>query len=173
MSAAPPVDGGAPDAMHEGRHDGFHKGMHDGVYFPGLGPVSKKQLEQLKLDDKAAGAGQDGPGQPARSARRHARRRRHDLLKSQLDSGKLDPRALISQSEQNRGQFDTQMKQARDQWLAVWDSLNDAQRSQVASMLKERQARMEQRHARMQERHGKGAPAPTAAPAPATAPAAN
>ena len=52
MSAAPPVDGGAPDAMHEGRHDGFHKGMHDGVYFPGLGPVSKKQLEQLKLDDK-------------------------------------------------------------------------------------------------------------------------
>ena len=29
--AAPPVDGGAPDAMHEGRHDGFHKGMHDGV----------------------------------------------------------------------------------------------------------------------------------------------
>ena len=38
--------------MHEGRHDGFHKGMHDGVYFPGLGPVSKKQLEQLKLDDK-------------------------------------------------------------------------------------------------------------------------
>ena len=65
------------------------------------------------------------------------------------------------------------MKQARDQWLAVWDSLNDAQRSRVASMLKERQARMEQRHARMQERHGKGAPRATAAPAPATAPAAN
>ena len=104
---------------------------------------------------------------------RAAGAKRHDLLKAQLDSGKLDPRALISQSEQNRGQFDTQMKQARDQWLAVWDSLNDAQRSQVASMLKERQARMEQRHARMQERHGKGAPAPTAAPAPATAPAAN
>ena len=111
---------------------------------------------------QAAGAGQDGPGQPARSARRHARAgaKRHDLLKSQLDSGKLDPRALISQSEQNRGQFDTQMKQARDQWLAVWDSLNDAQRSQVASMLKERQARMEQRHARMQERHGRALPRP-------------
>ena len=87
---------------------------------------------------------------------RAAGAKRHDLLKAQLDSGKLDPRALISQSEQNRGQFDTQMKQARDQWLAVWDSLNDAQRSQVASMLKERQARMEQRHARMQERHGSG-----------------
>ena len=52
------------------------------------------------------------------------------------------------------------MKQARDQWLAVWDSLNDAQRSQVASMLKERQARMEQRHARMQERHGRALPRP-------------
>ena len=37
---------------------------------------------------------------------RAAGAKRHDLLKSQLDSGKLDPRALISQSEQNRGQFD-------------------------------------------------------------------
>ncbi|MBR8654530.1 hypothetical protein KDH83_14600 [Achromobacter sp. Marseille-Q0513] len=173
--AAPPADGGAPGAMHEGRHGGFHKGMRDGVYFPGLGPVSKKQLEQLKLDDKQQAlvkTAQDSQ-RGLRDAMRAAGAKRHDLLKAQLDSGKLDPRALISQSEQNRGQFDTQMKQARDQWLAVWDSLNDAQRSQVASMLKERQARMEQRHARMQERHGKGAPAPTAAPAPATAPAAN
>ena len=138
MSAAPPVDGGAPDAMHEGRHDGFHKGMHDGVYFPGLGPVSKKQLEQLKLDDKQQAlvkTAQDSQ-RGLRDAMRAAGAKRHDLLKAQLDSGKLDPRALISQSEQNRGQFDTQMKQARDQWLAVWDSLNDAQRSQVASMLR-------------------------------------
>ena len=138
VSAAPPVDGGAPDAMHEGRHDGFHKGMHDGVYFPGLGPVSKKQLEQLKLDDKQQAlvkTAQDSQ-RGLRDAMRAAGAKRHDLLKAQLDSGKLDPRALISQSEQNRGQFDTQMKQARDQWLAVWDSLNDAQRSQVASMLR-------------------------------------
>ena len=147
--------------LHEGRHDGFHKGMHDGVYFPGLGPVSK-QLEQLKLDDKQQAlvkTAQDSQ-RGLRDAMRAAGAKRHDLLKSQLDSGKLDPRALISQSEQNRGQFDTQMKQARDQWLAVWDSLNDAQRSQVASMLKERQARMEQRHARMQERHGRALPRP-------------
>ena len=124
--------------MHEGRHDGFHKGMHDGVYFPGLGPVSKKQLEQLKLDDKQQAlvkTAQDSQ-RGLRDAMRAAGAKRHDLLKAQLDSGKLDPRALISQSEQNRGQFDTQMKQARDQWLAVWDSLNDAQRSQVASMLR-------------------------------------
>ena len=100
--------------------------------------MSKKQLEQLKLDDKQQAlvkTAQDSQ-RGLRDAMRAAGAKRHDLLKAQLDSGKLDPRALISQSEQNRGQFDTQMKQARDQWLAVWDSLNDAQRSQVASMLR-------------------------------------
>ena len=100
---------------------------------------------------------------------------RHDLLKAQLDSGKLDPRALLDQSDKSRDQFSTQAKQVRDQWLAVWDSLNDAQRTQVTQMLKDRQAKMQERHARMEGRHGKGpANAPGAVPPPPpAAPAAN
>ncbi|WP_445498183.1 hypothetical protein, partial [Pseudomonas aeruginosa] len=69
--------------------------------------MSKKQLEQLKLDDKQQAlvkTAQDSQ-RGLRDAMRAAGAKRHDLLKSQLDSGKLDPRALISQSEQNRGQF--------------------------------------------------------------------
>ncbi|CUI80961.1 Uncharacterised protein [Achromobacter sp. 2789STDY5608615] len=100
---------------------------------------------------------------------------RHDLLKAQLDSGKLDPRALIEQSDKSRDQFGAQAKQVRDQWLAVWDSLNDGQRTQVTQMLKDRQAKMQERHAKMEGRHGKGpgnAPGAVPPPPPA-APAAN
>lgn len=177
VMAAAPADGG-PAAMHEGhRGGGFHKGMRDGLWIPGLGPVSKAQLDQLKLDDKQQAlvkTAQDGQ-RSLHEAMRASGGQRHDLLKAQLDSGKLDPRALIEQSDKSRDQFGTQAKQVRDQWLAVWDSLNDAQRTQVTQMLKERQAKMQERHARMEGRHGKGpgnAPGAVPPPPPA-APAAN
>ena len=93
--------------------------------------------------------------------------KRHDLLKAQLDSGKLDPRALVEQSEKSREAFGPQAKQVRDQWLAVWDSLNDTQRGQVTKFVKERQDRMQERHARMEGRHGKGKAEAPAAAAPA------
>ncbi|AOU93487.1 ATPase [Achromobacter ruhlandii] len=176
VMAAAPADGG-PAAMHEGhRGGGFHKGMRDGLWIPGLGPVSKAQLDQLKLDDKQQAlvkTAQDGQ-RSLHEAMRASGGQRHDLLKAQLDSGKLDPRALLEQSDKSRDQFGTQAKQVRDQWLAVWDSLNDAQRAQVTQMLKERQAKMQERHARMEGRHGKGpGNAPGAVPPPPPAPAAN
>lgn len=149
VMAAAPADGG-PAAMHEGhRGGGFHKGMRDGLWIPGLGPVSKAQFDQLKLGDKQQAllkTAQDGQ-RSLHEAMRASGGQRHDLLKAQLDSGKLDPRALLEQSDKSRDQFGTQAKQVRDQWLAVWDSLNDAQRTQVTQMLKERQAKMQERHA--------------------------
>ncbi|MDT4834325.1 hypothetical protein FQZ97_679600 [compost metagenome] len=91
------------------------------------------------------------------------------MARRSLDSGKLDPRALIAQSETSRDAFGTQAKQVRDQWLAVWDSLNDTQRGQVTQMLKDREAKRQDRMAKMEARHGKGRgpaeAAPSAAPA--------
>ena len=177
VMAAAPADGG-PAAMHEGpRGGGFHKSMRDGLWIPGLGPVSKAQLDQLKLDDKQQAlvkTAQDGQ-RSLHEAMRASGGQRHDLLKAQLDSGKLDPRALIEQSDKSRDQFGAQAKQVRDQWLAVWDSLNDGQRTQVTQMLKDRQAKMQERHAKMEGRQGKGpgnAPGAVPPPPPA-APAAN
>ena len=99
VMAAAPADGG-PAAMHEGhRGGGFHKGMRDGLWIPGLGPVSKAQFDQLKLDDKQQAllkTAQDGQ-RSLHEAMRASGGQRHDLLKAQLDSGKLDPRALLEQ----------------------------------------------------------------------------
>lgn len=159
MAAPTPAADGGPAAMqHQGPRGEFHKGMRDGLFIPGLGPVSKAQVDQLKLDDKQQAlfkTAQDGQ-RSLHEAMRAAGAKRHDLLKTQLDSNKLDPRALATQSEQSRDQFSTQAKQVRDQWLAVWDSLNDTQRGQVTKIVKDREAKMQERHAKMEGRHGKG-----------------
>lgn len=169
MAAPPPPADGGPAAMHERHHGGgFHKGMRDGLFIPGLGPVSKAQVAELKLDDKQQAlfkTAQDGQ-RSLHEAMRASGGKRHDLLKAQLDSGKLDPHALVEQSEKSREAFGSQAKQVRGQWLAVWDSLNDTQRGQVTKMLKDREARMQERHAKMEARHGKGrGPADAAPPA--------
>ncbi|WMD21873.1 hypothetical protein RAS12_05715 [Achromobacter seleniivolatilans] len=182
MAAPPPPADGGPAAMHQGKWGGFHKGMRDGLFVPGIGPVSKAQVDQLKLDDKQQAlfkTAQDSQ-RSLHEAMRANGAKRHDLLKSQLDSNKLDPRALVTQSEQSRDAFGTQAKQVRDQWLAVWDSLNDTQRGQVTKIVKDREAKMQERHAKAEGgHHGKGRPGmPPPPPAggdvpPPPAPAAN
>ena len=174
MAAPPPAGDGGPAAMHDGQRGGFHKGMPDGLFIPGLGPVTKAQVAELKLDDKQQAlfkTAQDGQ-RSLHEAMRASGDKRHDLLKAQLDRGKLDPRALVEQSEKSREAFGAQAKHVRDQWLAVWDSLNETQRGQVTKFVKDHQAKMQERHARMEARPGKGRAEAPAAAAPA-APAAN
>jgi len=163
----------APDAdsvRHEqGRHHGGKYGHHhmgmkmrDGFLIPGVGPLSKKQVESLKLDAKqqaAFDAAKQAQGE-LRKSMRDAGAKRHQLLDSQLASGKLDPRALTAGEDEGRGQFREQAEQVRGKWLAAWDTLNDGQRQQVTELVKARQARMKERIAKMQARHaGKAAQA--------------
>lgn len=152
QSAAP----GASEAKkeHRGHHRRHGHMGRDGLLIPGLGPVSKAQLESLKLDAK-----QQGLVEQARTAQRDLFKSRHEagadrrsLLDKQLADGKLDPRALMASSESGREQFLAQKGQVRDKWLAVWDSLNDTQRGQVAELIKARQARMKERHEQRAER---------------------
>lgn len=156
---------------YDGKHGRHHMGMkmRDGFMIPGVGPLSKKQVESLKLDAKqqaAFDAAKQAQGELHKSMR-DAGAKRHQLLDSQLESGKLDPRALAAREDEGRGQFREQAEQVRGKWLAAWDTLNDSQRQQVAELVKARQARMKERVAKMQARHaGKAAPeAAQAAPA--------
>jgi len=172
--AAPDADTVRPahGKFHDAKH-GHHRGgmmMRDGVWVPGVGPLSKKQVESLKLDAKQQAAFDEARQAQGtlRQSMRDAGTKRHELLASQLASGKLDPHALATGEDQGRDQFRQQAEQVRGKWLAAWDTLNDGQRQQVTEWVKARQAKMQERHARMQERHaGKpgGAPQPAAAPA--------
>ena len=146
----------APHAWHHGSKHGMHMMWHDAMMIPGLGPIGKHQVQALKLT--AAQQAQLKEAQDAQrtlfEARRDGMTRQHVLLDQQVASGKLDPRALMSANEANQQQFQTQAGQVRDKWLAVWDGLSDAQRTQVAGFIKAREAKMQSMRERHQEHKG-------------------
>ncbi|MBV7485925.1 hypothetical protein [Bordetella sp. BOR01] len=148
---------------HDGKHGRHHARMkmHDGFWVPGVGPLSKQQIESLKLDAKQQAAFDEAKqAQGAlHKSMREAGAKRHELLNSQLTNGKLDPHALTARQDEGRDQFRQQSEQVRGKWLAAWDSLNDGQRQQVTELVKARQAKMQERHAKRQDRRaGKAAP---------------
>lgn len=129
--------------------------MRDALWLPGVGPIGKKEVDQLKLDTNQQAlfkSAQDAQ-RDLRKSMREAGKTRHDALNAQVQAGKLDPHALADQEGQSRQQFQGQFDQVRQKWLAVWDGLNDGQRQQVTQFIKARQARWEARKESHPESH--------------------
>ncbi|CAM3998080.1 hypothetical protein [Bordetella muralis] len=164
--AAPPA---ASAKQHDGMH-GDHRGGHfkhgdrrggpelrDSFWVPGVGPLSKEQVATLKLDAKQQAAfdsAKQAQGDFFKSMREN-RGKRHELLQTQIQSGKLDPHALTANEDAQRAEFRKQSEQVRGKWLAVWDSLNGTQQQQVTDLVKARQAKMEAHRAKKAERLAK------------------
>lgn len=171
----PPPAAGAPAQPHGPWHHGDmgHKHMmwRDSLMIPGLGPINRHQVQALKLDaDQQAKLKQAQDAQRSMfEARRDAMTKQRVLVDQELSSGKLDPRALVSAWEANRQPLQTQEGQVRDKWLAVWDSLSDAQRTQVAGFVKAREAKVQAMRDRHHE-HMHHAPKPAGAAPAGTAP---
>jgi len=168
---------GQPDARQGHHHRGHfkhgnHRGgpeLRDGFWVPGVGPLSKTQVESLKLDAKqqaAFDAAKQAQGDFFKSMRENGGKR-HELLATQLKSGKLDPHALTADEDAQRAQMREQSQQVRGKWLAAWDSLNSTQHQQVTDWVKERQAKMEAHRAKKQERLAKRGGNPGDVPPPA------
>lgn len=164
---------------HGGKHGHRHGAeMRDGFFVPGVGPLSKTQLESLKLDAKQQASFDEAKQAQTDmfKAMRENGGKRHELLSTQLKDGKLDPRALIADEDARREKFREQSAEVRGKWLAAWDSLNSTQHQQVTEWVKERQTKMEARKAKRQERlaqrqarhDAKAADEAKATPAPAT-----
>lgn len=158
---------------HHGHMDHRHwHGMRDAMWLPGVGPVGKQEVDQLRLDAnqqtlfKAAQEAQ----RDLRKSMREAAGARHKALEAQLQAGKLDPHALSDQQGQSMQQLHAQAEQARQKWLAVWDGLNDGQRQQVALFLKDRQAKWEA-HKQGGNMHGHKRPMLHTGPGPVVPPA--
>ena len=135
---------------HHGHHGKHHNMMRGAIMVPGLGPINKKVVESLKLTDA-----QQAQVKEARDAQRaafkqmrEAGKSRHQALAAQLEGGKIDPRALLAERGKSRDAFRPQFEEIQNKWLAVWDGLDEAQQAQIATHLKERQARIAERKAR-------------------------
>ncbi|OZI49758.1 hypothetical protein [Bordetella genomosp. 4] len=157
------------DGMHGDRH-GDHRGGHfkhgdrrggpelrDSFWVPGVGPLSKEQVASLKLDAKQQATfdtAKQAQGDFFKSMREN-RGKRHELLQTQIQNGKLDPHALTANEDAQRAEFRKQSEQVRGKWLAAWDSLNATQQQQVTDWVKARQAKMEAHRAKKAERLAK------------------
>ncbi|AOB31632.1 hypothetical protein AKI39_14460 [Bordetella sp. H567] len=159
---------GADHASKDAGGHHFHHmhEMRDAIWLPGVGPIAKKEIAALKLDANqqslfsAAQQTQEG----VHKAMRENQMNRRKMLDEQLKAGKLDPHALADAQGQARQQMQAQADQARQKWLALWDSLNDGQRQQVTQFVKDRQAR---KQAHMQEHRKEGHSGAGHRPAPA------
>jgi hypothetical protein len=141
---------------HKGEHDGMPMMMkRNGMMIPGLGPISKSQVDALKLNANQQALLKQAHDAQADLFKAHheAMAKQRALADQQMAAGKLDPRALASASDATREQFRGQTAQVRDKWLAVWDGLNDTQRTQVAGFVKEREARMKNMQERRAQQH--------------------
>lgn len=140
---------------HGGKHGYHHRAeMRDGFFVPGVGPLSKTQVESLKLDAKQQASFDEAKQAQTdmfKAMREHGGKR-HELLATQLQDGKLDPHALIADEDARREKFREQSTEVRGKWLAAWDSLNSTQHQQVTEWVKERQTKLEARKAKRQER---------------------
>jgi uncharacterized membrane protein len=125
-----------PAMASAGRHHGFMERavaqLHDRL---GLNP------QQEALWQKALSSTQQTMAQ----MRKEHKERRATLLR-ELDNPKVNLHTLAQQMDALRDQQATARKQVRDQWLAVYDSLDANQQGQVRSFLRERLERAGQWH---------------------------
>lgn len=71
---------------------------------------------------------------PPADARERARQSHEQYLAALMDPS-FDPRKWLAQEDQTRAEREAHMKESRNAWLAVWDSLDAAQRTQVREFL--------------------------------------
>lgn len=132
-----------PGAEHGKRGHHHHKAMRDGIMVPGVGPLPKRVVDDLKLTEaqqKQLEQARAGQRELGKSMREGGKSHRHAVAK-QLEEGKLDPRALLSEREANKGKFEAERRAQRDRWLGLWDSLDASQQAKVAEHLKAREAK--------------------------------
>jgi len=87
-----------------------------------------------------------------RSAERANREKMHEQFKAMQQQPILDLNALASAHEQAMQDNARLHQETAKAWLAVYDALDDRQKTLVSDLLKQHFAKMESMHERMQER---------------------
>jgi len=116
------------------------EGGHHGFMERGLAQLHDKlnlNPQQEALWQKALSSTQQTMAQM-----RKEHKERRDTLLRKLDNPKVNLHMLAQQMDTMRDQQAAARKQVRDQWLAVYDSLDANQQGQVRSFLRERLERV-------------------------------
>lgn len=72
---------------------------------------------------------------------REAFKARREHVNAMLDDPNFDPKKLAAEMDQEQAKRDAEMKDRRDAWITVYESLNPVQRGQVREYMRGRLAR--------------------------------
>ncbi|MFA5702636.1 MAG: Spy/CpxP family protein refolding chaperone [Advenella sp.] len=183
VATAQPQDADARPGMSQRMGDGYgqfkgESGYHKyhsqkmnakaAIVIPGFGPADQKLVDDLKLNDE-----QKAKLQAALEVKNQARGEHRDIFKKvfelrkqQIESGKLDPKALLEAEKELRATMQEKRDAHQAQWLTLWDSFTPEQQAMVGKYYQERAQKMQERRQERQERReqrmenrGKQAPA--------------
>lgn len=144
---------------HRGHMHRHHQHQRAVMVVPGYGPLGEKSVEALALNDS-----QKKLLQEAQEAQKAARSEGFEAMKEKrqarleaFKAGKIDPRVAMKEAEAARDAMAKRRGEITDKWLAVWDSLDQAQQKQVAQQFADRAEKRNERMQRHAERQAKKA----------------
>ncbi len=148
--------GGGHKHHHAGKkHHGQKREMRRAaIVIPGLGAGSQKLVDDLKLneDQKAKLKSIKDEQKASRQPDREAFNKYRELRNSQLESGNIDPKALLQEQKAVHEQFQQRHMDNEAKWLGLWDTFNDEQKATVVKYFKARSAKWEEHRKQFEER---------------------
>lgn len=140
---------------------------HAAIVIPGLGPADQKLVDNLKLTDEQKTKLQSikDEQKAARGNDREAFNKYREERRKQLDSGNVDPKALLAAQKDLHDSFEQKRADDENKWLGLWDTFSDEQKATVVKYYKDRsdkweahRKQFEEKHAKMKEEMMKGEP---------------
>ncbi|HBP30208.1 MAG: Spy/CpxP family protein refolding chaperone [Advenella sp.] len=160
-----PQDGVRKHHKGDGHKHGYHrKGSmrHGAIVIPGLGAGSQALVDDLKVTDeqKATLKTIKDEHKAAREPNHEAFRNYLEERRKQLDSGKVDPKALLEVQKDMHEGFEKKMADDQAKWLGLWDTFSAEQKATVVKYFKDRSAKWEEHRKRFQQEQAKMTEAP-------------
>lgn len=132
----------------DGQKHGYHrKGMrHAAIVIPGLGGGSQKLVDDLKLteEQQAKLKAIKDEHKAAREPNREAFRDYKQERSKQLESGNIDPKALLEAQKDMHEGFAQKRADDQAKWLGLWDTFSAEQKATVVKYFKARSAKWEE-----------------------------
>lgn len=152
------------DRGHRGHHHHMMKGGKYGfkgdvgLVVPGYGPVSQELVDTLALSDAQKAkideikADIKQKMEERRESKDHPFAAIAEVRAKQLADNKIDPEAMLKERQKVKESMSERRGEYTQEWLAVWNDLNDEQQAKVATYFQEQNAQRAERAERIKEK---------------------
>lgn len=145
---------------HHMKRGKYHHGFKGdvGLLVPGYGPVSQEFVDTLVLSDdqkakiEAIKADIKQKMDERRESKEHPFAAVAEKRAKQLADKKLDPEAMLKERQKIKESMQDRRGEFTEEWLAVWNDLNDEQQAKIAGYFQEQDVKRAERAEKMKER---------------------